>query len=75
MASQAKLDLVHQADLGNKGLVVSNLNDGDIVGHLMIGKANLVWFEKNEKKFGRKVTWEEFRVWILQKSRVKATRP
>lgn len=75
MASEARLDLVHEAQLGNKGLVVSNLDDGEIVGHLMIGKANLVWFEKNDKKFGRKVSWEDFRTWMLQKPKVKATRP
>lgn len=75
MASRAKLDLVQQAELGTKGLVVSHLNDEEIVGHLMIGKANLVWFEKHEKRFGRKVTWEEFRDWVLAKPRVPATRP
>jgi len=75
MASQAKLKVVHEAELGSKGLVVSHLDDDGIVGHLMIGKANLVWFEKNEKKLGRKVSWGDFRAWVMEKPRVKATRP
>jgi len=75
MASKAVLDFVHEAQLGNKGLVVSNHDDNGIVGHLMIGKASLVWFEKNKKTKGQKVSWDELRTWMMQKNEVSATRP
>ena len=75
MATDAKLSVVTEAQLGNKGLVVTVNQDGNIWGHLMIGKASLVWFEKNAKKKGRKVSWEDFHQWVMQKPEVSATRP
>ena len=48
MAISATLDIVSEAELGNKGLVIT-VKDADILGHLMIGKASLVWFKKNKK--------------------------
>lgn len=74
MATTATLDVVHEAALGNKGLVVT-VKDADIMGHLMIGKASLVWFEKNKKKRGRKVSWADFQAWMMQKNEVEASRP
>ncbi|OIR01855.1 hypothetical protein GALL_161570 [mine drainage metagenome] len=56
-------------------MVISVKLDDDIKGHLMIGKASLVWFEKGKKKNGHKVTWEELEGWFMSKPEVKATRP
>lgn len=75
MATKVVLDVVTEADLGNKGLVVTIHQDGDILGHLMVGKASLVWFEKNAKKRGHKVAWGDFRKWIKGKDEVATTRP
>lgn len=75
MATDAKLTLVTEADLGNKGLVVTVSKDGTILGHLMIGKASLIWFEKHAKKRGHKVSWDETRQWLTGKPESKATRP
>ncbi|MBK6729030.1 MAG: hypothetical protein IPG63_17790 [Xanthomonadales bacterium] len=75
MATKVLLDTVTQAELGNKGLVVTIYQDDDILGHLMVGKASLVWFEKSAKKRGRKVTWNDFHAWIMAKNEVAATRP
>ena len=75
MATKVLLDTVMQAELGNKGLVVTVYQDDDILGHLMLGKASLVWFEKNAKKRGRKVKWNDFHTWIMGKTEVVATRP
>ncbi len=75
MATDAHLSMVTKAQLGNKGLVVTVFKDGDIFGHLMVGKASIVWFEKNAKKKGRKAHWDDFHQWIMQKAEVSATRP
>lgn len=74
MATNAKLSLINEAQLGSKGLVVTVTQD-DILGHLMVGKASIVWFEKNAKKKGRKVSWDSFHQWIMQQPEVAATRP
>lgn len=74
MATDATLSVVTEAQLGNKGLVVTVKKDGDILGHLMVGKASIVWFEKNAKKNGRKVSWDNFHQWVMQKTEVAATR-
>lgn len=73
MATEASLNVTNKATLGNKGLVISV--DGDIEGHLMIGKASLVWFNKNAKKQGYKVSWQDFEQWITQRNQTQATRP
>ena len=75
MATNAFLDTVTKAELGNKGLVITVYQDDDILGHLMAGKASLVWFEKNAKARGRKVSWDDFRTWVMAKPEVAATRP
>jgi|GEM_PF-3017540 len=75
MATEATLSVVTEAQIGNKGLVVTVKVDDDILGHLMVGKASIVWFEKNAKKKGRKVSWNDFHQWIIQKTEVAATRP
>ena len=64
-----------EPELGNKGMVISVKRDEDIKGHLMIGKASLVWFDKNMKKKGHKVSWDELETWILSRPEVEATRP
>ena len=61
--------------MGNKGIVITVDVDGEILGHLMIGKASVVWFEKNAKKKGHKISWNDFRAWIRGKPESKATRP
>ena len=61
--------------LGTKGMVLTVKQDNHIIGHLMIGKASLTWFEKNAKKKGRKVSWSEFQGWILNKKEIPASRP
>ena len=61
--------------LGNKGMVLSVKIDDEIIGHLMIGKATLTWFEKNARKSGRKVLWSDFQEWILTKKETTAARP
>ena len=61
--------------LGTKGMVLSVKMDKEIIGHLMIGKASLTWFEKNARKTGRKVQWSDFQKWILSKKEIKASRP
>jgi len=73
MPTSATLDVVNKAELGNKGLVITI--DGDVKGHLMVGKATLTWFEKNAKKQGYKVNWSDFEAWMKSKSKVSATRP
>lgn len=75
MATNAFLDTITQAELGNKGLVVTVHQDDDILGHLMVGRASLVWFEKGAKKRGRKVSWNDFHSWVMGKPEVAATRP
>ncbi len=75
MATDAFLTVVSEAQLGNKGLVVTVQNEAGILGHLMIGKASVVWFEKNAKKRGRKVFWNAFHDWIMEKPEFVATRP
>lgn len=75
MAKNAALSVVPEAQLGTKGLVVTVKQDGDILGHLMVGKASLVWFEKHAKKKGRKLFWQDFHQWIMQKPEISATRP
>ena len=75
MATDAVLSVVSEAQLGNKGLVVTVSQNGDILGHLMVGKASIVWFEKNAKKKGRKVSWDDFHQWVMQKPETAATRP
>lgn len=73
MATNATLKLVTQAELGSKGLTIAV--DGETEGSLMIGKASLVWFKKNAKKQGYKVSWSEFEAWVTDRQQVKATRP
>jgi hypothetical protein len=75
MATDAMLSVVTDAQLGNKGAIVTVKQDGNIFGHLMVGKAALVWFEKGAKKKGRKVSWEDFQAWVIQKPEVSGTRP
>lgn len=75
MGTSAFLEIVTEAELGNKGLVVTVHQDSDILGHLMVGKASLVWFEKNAKKRGRKVSWDDFRSWVMSKPESPAVRP
>lgn len=75
MGKKVLLNTVSKAELGNKGLVVTVYQDSDIFGHLMVGKASLTWFEKNAKKRGRKVSWDEFHSWIMEKTETAATRP
>lgn len=75
MATDATLSVITAAQLGNKGLVVTIKKDGNIFGHLMVGKASLVWFEKNAKRQGRKISWDQFHTWVMQQPEVSATRP
>ena len=75
MEQTAILSVVTEAQLGSKGLVVTVNQDGNILGHLMVGNAHIVWFEKSAKKKGRKVSWGDFHEWVMQKPEVKATRP
>jgi hypothetical protein len=69
------VSFAQEPELGSKGLVVSINTDNQIMGHLMVGKASLVWFEKNGKKQGRKVSWDELQKWFLTKPLTNATRP
>lgn len=75
MATDAFLTTVTEAQLGNKGLVVTVYDEAGILGHLMIGKASLIWFEKHGKKRGRKIAWSDFHTWIMKKPESPATRP
>lgn len=61
--------------LGTKGMVLTVKQGDDIIGHLMIGKASLTWFEKNARKQGRKVYWSDFQKWMLTKAPSTASRP
>ena len=75
MATDAFMTLVSEAQLGNKGLAITVYDDAGIVRHLMVGKASLIWFEKHAKKRGRKVSWDDFRKWILRHQEMSASRP
>jgi hypothetical protein len=75
MATDAFLTVVSEAQLGNKGLVITVYDQAGIKGHLMVGKASLIWFEKHAKKRGRKVSWDDFHSWILKEPEIQATRP
>lgn len=75
MATEAVLSDVSDVQLGNKGLVITVSRDGSILGHLMVGKASIVWFEKHAKRKGRKVSWEDFHRCVMQQPLVDATRP
>jgi hypothetical protein len=75
MATDAFLTVVSEAQLGNKGLVITVYDQTGITGHLMVGKASLVWFEKHAKKRGRKVPWDDFHQWILRQPETAASRP
>lgn len=73
--TNAILNVVPEASLGNKGLVVTVKKDDDIFGHLMVGKASLVWFEKHAKSKGRKFAWDDFHKWVMQRDESCAKRP
>lgn len=61
--------------LGNKGMVLTVKQDGEIMGHLMIGKASLVWFDKNAKKKGHKVSWADLQLWMQGIAESDQSRP
>ncbi len=69
------LSFADEPELKNKGMVLTVKDDDDIVGHLMIGKASIIWFKKNAKKRGYKVDWEELKTWFEAKEKIEATRP
>ncbi len=75
MANTATFSFANEPELGNKGMVISVKRDNDILGHLMIGKASLVWFDKSKKKKGHKVSWEELEAWFKIKPESDETRP
>lgn len=64
-----------EPELGNKGLVITVKKDAQIIGHLMVGKASLHWFEKNAKKNANKVSWDELITWLKTHQMVKTSRP
>ena len=66
---------VEQPELGNKGLVITVNKDGEIVGHLMVGKASLHWFKKSGKKKANKTTWDDLIGWFQQRPTVDTSRP
>lgn len=72
----ATFSFADEPELGTKGMVVTVKVDGDIIGHLMIGKAHLTWFEKNKKKKGHKASWKDLRGWMTKSFKEgTATRP
>jgi hypothetical protein len=74
-AFRTTVGFVEEPELGNKGMVITVRKDNDIVGHLMVGKASLHWFDKNAKKKGNKVSWDDFIDFLREKPVVKVTRP
>ena len=72
---EAILDFADKPKLGTKGLVVTVKVDDDIIGHLMVGKASLVWFKKGKKSKGHKVSWKDLQEWMLKKPEKTAKRP
>ena len=74
-SSKTTFEFADAPELGNKEMVLTVKIGNDIIGHLMIGKASMTWFEKNARKKGRKVTCSEFQEWILTKNTTTASRP
>jgi hypothetical protein len=75
MAKNVKLTSLTDVELGFKGLVIKVQDGDDILGHMMIGKASIVWFEKNAKKKGYKANWEELIEFMNTRKMQTATRP
>ncbi len=69
------IGFANEPELGNKGLVITVKKNGDILGHLMAGKASLVWFKKSKKTKGHQVDWETFANWITTVKESDASRP
>jgi hypothetical protein len=76
------LGFANEPELGNKGLVITVKKENEppdekkeILGHLMVGKASLVWFKKNKKTKGHQVSWEELEAWITKQPEGNASRP
>ena len=63
------------SELGNKAMVITVKKDDAILGHLMVGKASLHWFEKDAKKTAHKVGWEKLIEFLEKRHSAKATRP
>jgi len=74
-AFKTTVRFVEEPELGNKGAVFTVKKDGDIVGHLMVGKASLHWFEKSAKKKANEVTWDALIEFLKTQPAVKVTRP
>jgi len=72
---ETTFNFADEPKLGTKGIVMTVKVDDDIIGHLMVGKASLVWFEKNKKTKGHKVSWQNFRDWMTKQSEIGAIRP
>lgn len=53
-AFKATVGFVEEPELGNKGMVITVTKDDDILGHLMIGKASVHWFEKHKRSWHTK---------------------
>lgn len=73
-AFKTTVGFVEEPTLGNKGMVIT-VKKNDIIGHLMVGKASLHWFDKNGKKKANKVSWEDLITFLKGKPVVDVTRP
>ena len=72
---KATVGFAEEPELGNKGMVITAKKDDEILGHLMIGKASLHWFEKSAKKRANKVSWDDLIAFMQRQRVVKTTRP
>ncbi len=59
----------------SKGLVITVKRGDDILGHLMVGKASLHWFEKKCEEKARKISWDELITFMRAKQLIDITRP
>jgi len=74
-AFKTTVGFVEEPELGNKGVVFTVNKDDDIVGHLMVGKASLHWFEKNAKNKANKVTWDTLIEFLKTQPAATVSRP
>lgn len=74
-AFKATVGFVEEPELGNKGMVITVTKDDDILGHLMIGKASVHWFEKHKKKLAYKTSWDDLIKFMKKQPSVKVAQP
>lgn len=74
-AFKTTVGFAEEPELGNKGMVITIKKDNNIVGHLMIGKASVHWYDKNAKKAANKASWDALISFMRDQPSVQVPRP